>query len=143
MVDGNRPQLLRIPKSPALVAIGNAHGQTVRDCKIYEPRCVPRHGERTRLRRLRGWSALHIREGNDRQCTDATIIGNEVVRSRSVSVKLAADRRQGPCGEEWDDAYDGEDENNPKWGGPRADGISLACKESLIEKNVSMPLEQN
>lgn len=44
---------------------------------------------------------------------------------------------QGPCGEEWDDAYDGMDEIKPPWGNPRADGISLACKDSVVERNVS------
>lgn len=39
-MDGNRPQLLRIKKGDALIEIGNAEGQTVRDCRLYEPRCV-------------------------------------------------------------------------------------------------------
>ena len=38
IIDGNRPELLRIPKGGALVEIGNAEMQTVRDCKIYESR---------------------------------------------------------------------------------------------------------
>lgn len=37
-VDGNRPQLLRIKKGDALIEIGNAEGQVVRDCRLYEPR---------------------------------------------------------------------------------------------------------
>ncbi len=46
--------------------------------------------------------------------------------------------RQGPCGEEWDDEYDGTVETaTPPYGNPRADGISLACQESLVERNVS------
>lgn len=45
---------------------------------------------------------------------------------------------QGPCGEEWDDEYDGMDEIRPPWGNPRADGISLACKDSIVERNVSL-----
>jgi hypothetical protein len=27
-------------------------------------------------------------------------------------------------------------EKEPVWGNPRADGISLACKDSVVEKNV-------
>lgn len=46
---------------------------------------------------------------------------------------------QGPCGEEWDDEYDSMDETKPLWGNPRADGISLACKDSIVERNVSLP----
>ena len=42
IIDGNRPELLRIPKGGALVEIGNAEMQTVRDCKIYESRWAAR-----------------------------------------------------------------------------------------------------
>ncbi|ODO05275.1 hypothetical protein L198_01967 [Cryptococcus wingfieldii CBS 7118] len=105
IIDGNRPQLLRIPKGEALVEIGNAESQTVKDCKLYEPR---------------GWSTLHFREGDSKQCRFGHIVDNEI----------------GPCGEEWDDDYDGMDEVNPPWGNPRADGISLACKDSIVERNV-------
>ena len=45
---------------------------------------------------------------------------------------------QGPCGEEWDDEYDSMDETKPLWGNPRADGITLACKDSIVERNVSL-----
>ncbi|TXT13540.1 hypothetical protein VHUM_00907 [Vanrija humicola] len=104
IVDGNRPQLLRVPKGGALIEIGNGDGQAVTNCRLYEPR---------------GWSALHIREGDNLNCRKAYIANNEI----------------GPCGEEWDDDYDGVVELEPSWGNPRADGISLACKESLIEGN--------
>ncbi|WVN85033.1 uncharacterized protein L203_100174 [Cryptococcus depauperatus CBS 7841] len=105
IIDGNRPQLLRVPKGDALVEIGNAESQTVRDCRLYEPR---------------GWSALHYREGDMKQCKSGHVADNEI----------------GPCGEEWDDEYDGMDEVNPLWGNPRADGISLACKDSIVERNI-------
>ncbi|WVR06336.1 hypothetical protein IAU60_003367 [Kwoniella sp. DSM 27419] len=105
IVDGNRPQLLRIPKGDALIELGNAEHQTVRDCKLYEPR---------------GWSALHFREGDRKQCRYGKIIHNEI----------------GPAGEEWDDEYDGTDEKDAPYGNPRADGISLACKDSIVEGNV-------
>ena len=26
----------------------------------------------------------------------------------------------------------------PMWGGPEADGISIACKETLVERNASL-----
>jgi hypothetical protein len=42
VIDGNRPQLLRVPLGGALVELGNGEGQTVRDCRLYEPRCVSR-----------------------------------------------------------------------------------------------------
>ncbi|WOO77376.1 uncharacterized protein LOC62_01G000959 [Vanrija pseudolonga] len=104
IVDGNRPQLLRVPKGGALIEIGNGDGQAVTNCRLYEPR---------------GWSALHIREGDSLNCRKAYIANNEI----------------GPCGEEWDDDYDGVIELEPSWGNPRADGISLACRESIIEGN--------
>ncbi|WWC96110.1 hypothetical protein V866_002977 [Kwoniella sp. B9012] len=105
VVDGNRPQLLRLPKGDALIEVGNAERQIVRDCKLYEPR---------------GWSALHFREGDRKQCRYGKVINNEI----------------GPCGEEWDDDYDGQNELEPPFGNPRSDGISLACKDSLVEKNI-------
>ena len=40
IIDGNRPQLLRIPKGGALIETGNGEGQTVRNCRLYEPRLV-------------------------------------------------------------------------------------------------------
>ncbi|CAK9781012.1 hypothetical protein CC85DRAFT_269460 [Cutaneotrichosporon oleaginosum] len=105
IIDGNRPQLLRIPKGEALIEMGNADGHRVTGCRLYEPR---------------GWSALHIREGDRKQCRRAHIDNNVI----------------GPCGEEWDEEYDGFVEKEPVWGNPRADGISLACKESVVEHNV-------
>jgi hypothetical protein len=38
VIDGNRPELLRIKNGGALVEMGNAEGQVVRDCKVLEPR---------------------------------------------------------------------------------------------------------
>ncbi|KAK4689550.1 hypothetical protein P7C73_g574, partial [Tremellales sp. Uapishka_1] len=64
VVDGNRPQMLRLNHAEALLALGNAEGQTVRDCRLYEPR---------------GWSALHVREGDRKQCSKAHIVDNEIV----------------------------------------------------------------
>lgn len=65
IVDGNRPRMLRIPKGEALIEMGNAEGHTVTGCRLYEPR---------------GWSALHIREGDRRHCRRAHIADNVIVR---------------------------------------------------------------
>ncbi|KAG8966672.1 hypothetical protein FRC03_011507 [Tulasnella sp. 419] len=106
IIDGNRPNLLRIKKGSALVEMGNANNQIVRGCRIYEPR---------------GWSALHFREGDWKSCSGALVEYNDV----------------GPSGEEWDDNYDGVViQANPPWGWPNADGISLACKNSVVRHNV-------
>ncbi|GMK53839.1 hypothetical protein CspeluHIS016_0104250 [Cutaneotrichosporon spelunceum] len=104
IVDGNRPQLLRIPLGEALIEMGNGEGHRVTGCRLFEPR---------------GWSALHIREGDRKHCTRAHIENNVI----------------GLCGEEWDEEYDGYVEE-PAWDNPRADGISLACKESVVKNNV-------
>jgi hypothetical protein len=40
IIDGNRPELLRIKQGDALVELGNAHSQTIKDCRILEPRLV-------------------------------------------------------------------------------------------------------
>lgn len=105
IIDGNRPELLRIKQGDALVELGNAHSQTIKDCRILEPR---------------GWSALHYREGDEKQCRGGVIRNNEI----------------GPAGEEWDDDYDGPEKEGARWGNPRADGISLACMESLVDSNI-------
>ncbi|GHJ83770.1 hypothetical protein NliqN6_0172 [Naganishia liquefaciens] len=104
VIDGNRPLLLRVPKGEALVEMGNADGQEIRDCRLIEPR---------------GWSALHFREGDWKSCSGGVIRNNVI----------------GPAGEEWDEEYDGSEDPEPRFGNPRADGISLACKDSLVEGN--------
>ena len=43
---------------------------------------------------------------------------------------------KGPCGEEWDDEYDGDMTSKPLWGFPNADGISVACADTIVERNV-------
>ena len=40
IIDGNRPEMLRVPKGEALVEMGNGEGHTIRDCRLYEPRWV-------------------------------------------------------------------------------------------------------
>ncbi|KAG8875167.1 hypothetical protein FRB98_008055, partial [Tulasnella sp. 332] len=68
-----------------------------------------------RLYDTRSWSTLHLREGDRMQCSGALIENNDI----------------GPCGEEWDESYDGPSYGKPRWGQPWADGISLACKNSI------------
>ncbi|KAG8872141.1 hypothetical protein FRB97_007999, partial [Tulasnella sp. 331] len=69
-----------------------------------------------RLYDTRSWSTLHLREGDRMQCSGALIENNDI----------------GPCGEEWDESYDGPSYGKPRWGQPWADGISLACKNSIV-----------
>jgi hypothetical protein len=64
IIDGNRPLLLRVPKGEALVEMGNANGQEIRDCRLKEPR---------------GWSALHFREGDWKSCSGGVIRNNVIV----------------------------------------------------------------
>lgn len=57
--------MLRIPRGEALIEIGNGHDQRVTNCRLFEPR---------------GWSALHVREGDSLNCRKAYIADNEIVR---------------------------------------------------------------
>lgn len=45
-----------------------------------------------RLYDTRSWSTLHLREGDRLQCSGALVEDNDI----------------GPCGEEWDESYDGK-----------------------------------
>ena len=121
IIDGNRPLLLRVPKGEALVEMGNADGQEIRDCRLIEPR---------------GWSALHFREGDWKSCSGG-VIRNNVIVSGFEPAATRTHPLQGPAGEEWDEEYDGSEDPEPRFGNPRADGISLACKDSLVQGNVS------
>lgn len=67
----------------------------------------------------RGWTAIHIREGAKLQCKNALIERNEI----------------GPSGEEYDPAVDGADPEMSPLGRPLADGISIACKDSIVRDN--------
>jgi hypothetical protein len=89
----------------------------------------------------RGWSALHFREGNRKQCKTGLVQDNEIV-SYLPSIGQRADVDQGPCGEEWDDDYDGDMTSKPLWGFPNADGISVACADTIVERNVRSLLIQ-
>jgi Right handed beta helix region len=99
-VNGNRPGLGYMAAPPsglgtALIEIGGySSGQLVQEVHAYEPR---------------GWSTLHIYEGNvakNQNCTGAQILNNQI----------------GPAGEPSDSQW--------------ADGISLGCKTSLVQGNV-------
>lgn len=56
--------MLRVPMGEALIEIGNGVGQRVTGCRLYEPR---------------GWSALHVREGDSLNCRKAYVADNEIV----------------------------------------------------------------
>ena len=93
-VDGGRPALGRLAQGAALIEIGgNATDQTVKNIWSHDPR---------------GWSALHVIEGNVvagvPACQRATIMGNQI----------------GPAGMP---------------AGQWADGISLACGNSVVSGN--------
>lgn len=98
----------------------------------------------TRRLAPRGWSALHFREGDWKSCNSAIVRNNVIVSClektlghQDALLICCIARGQGPCGEEWDPKYDGTDETNPIYGNPRSDGISLACMNSLVERNVN------
>jgi hypothetical protein len=106
-IDGGRTELGRIVESDeslGLIILGGNEGQSVRHCAISNPR---------------GFTAIHVREGDRLSCTGAIIEQNEI----------------GPVGEEFDPVYDGPDPENSPLGRPLADGISIACRDSFIRDN--------
>ena len=107
VVDGNRKKLLRArpdEDSTGLVVLGGNEGQVIRDSVLKDPR---------------GYTALHIREGDKLQCKGAQVLNNVI----------------GPVGEEYDEAKDGEDPEQSPLGRPLADGVSIACRDSIIRGN--------
>ncbi|KAJ9123484.1 hypothetical protein QFC24_003698 [Naganishia onofrii] len=74
------------------------------------------------IRDPRGWTAIQFREGDNLSCENAVI----------------EDNRIGPAGEEWDEALDGDDPENSPLGRPLASGLSLACRTSTVQRNVSL-----
>lgn len=107
IVDGSRDRLGRIVDASlatALVVIGGNEGQVVKHCWIRDPR---------------GFTALHVREGDKLQCKGAVIEKNEI----------------GPVGEEFDPEMDGPDPEMSPIGRPLADGVSIACRDSTIRDN--------
>lgn len=68
----------------------------------------------------RGFTAVHVREGAKLNCRSAVIERNEI----------------SSVGEEYDKEYDGADPESSPWGRPLADGISIACRDSVVRDNV-------
>ncbi|WVQ73873.1 hypothetical protein IAR50_003454 [Cryptococcus sp. DSM 104548] len=107
VVDGNRKKLGRmkdVDLATGLVVLGGNEGQSVQDSWIKHPR---------------GFTAIHIREGDKLQCTGAVIEKNEI----------------GPVGEEYDPEKDGDDPEMSPLGRPLADGVSIACRDSYVRDN--------
>lgn len=107
VVDGNRKKLGRMRDfelATGLVVLGGNEGQSIQNSWIKNPR---------------GFTAIHIREGDKLQCTGARIEKNEI----------------GPVGEEYDPERDGDDPEMSPLGRPLADGISIACRDSFIRDN--------
>ncbi|GAA5893364.1 hypothetical protein JCM8208_004420 [Rhodotorula glutinis] len=104
-VAGQR-DVLGFNNGPALLELGGDNvGQTVKNCKLWEPR---------------GWSALHGIEGNGNSCNNMIITGNEVgpcghSPTNGKQFKKRDDQVYVP--EQW------------------ADGISIACKGSTVQGN--------
>ncbi|WVR04043.1 hypothetical protein IAU60_001042 [Kwoniella sp. DSM 27419] len=107
IVDGNRQKLGRMVDNDAatgLVVIGGNEGQSIKNCWVKNPR---------------GFTAVHVREGDKLSCTGAVVDKNEI----------------GPVGEEYDPDVDGEDPEGSPLGRPLADGISIACRDSFVRDN--------
>ncbi|WWC68967.1 uncharacterized protein I206_102903 [Kwoniella pini CBS 10737] len=107
IIDGNRKKLGRIINSDdatGLVVLGGNEGQSIKNCWIKNPR---------------GFTGIHIREGDKLQCSGSVIDKNEI----------------GPVGEEYDPDIDGEDPEISPLGRPLADGLSIACKDSFVRDN--------
>ena len=106
IIDGNRAGLGRMLEfdPSGLIVIGGNEGQSVKQCKVMDPR---------------GFTAVHVREGDKLSCTGAVIEKNEI----------------GPVGDEYDPAVDGDDPEMSPIGRPLADGISIACRDSFVRDN--------
>ncbi|WVQ83556.1 hypothetical protein IAT38_005697 [Cryptococcus sp. DSM 104549] len=107
VVDGNRKKLGRMRDSElatGLVVLGGNEGQSVRNSWLRNPR---------------GFTAVHIREGDKLSCTGALVEKNEI----------------GPVGEEYDPERDGDDPEASPLGRPLADGVSIACRDSFVRDN--------
>ena len=106
IIDGNRKELGRMVEydPSGLIVIGGNEGQAIRRSKILDPR---------------GFTAIHVREGDKLSCTGAVIEKNEI----------------GPVGNEYDPAVDGDDPEMSPIGRPLADGVSIACRDSFVRDN--------
>lgn len=106
IIDGNRQGLGRmVDYDPSgLIVIGGNEGQSIRQNKILDPR---------------GFTAVHVREGDKLSCSGAIIEKNDI----------------GPVGNEYDPAVDGDDPEMSPLGRPLADGVSIACRDSFVRDN--------
>ncbi|KAK4683969.1 hypothetical protein P7C73_g6236, partial [Tremellales sp. Uapishka_1] len=108
IIDGNRATLGRMPDAnlaTGLIVIGGNEGhQSILECLIKDPR---------------GFTAVHVREGDKLACSGAVIAGNQI----------------GPVGEEFNEAVDGPDPEMSPLGRPLGDGVSIACRDSQVVDN--------
>lgn len=103
-VNGARPALGYLATGAALLEVGGSNnGQVVDQVHTYEPR---------------GWSALHIIEGN-LDCTNTTISNNQVGPSGNSPSGTAQFRKR----------------DSSVAAGQWADGISLSCSNSVVRDN--------
>lgn len=110
IINGNRDGLGWAPNGLALIEMGgNNRGQVIQNVKSYDPR---------------GWSALHLIEGYQNSCSGSKVLNNELGPSGHAPsgaqqfrmVKMKRDTGTYPPGQ---------------W----ADGLSLACKNSIATGN--------
>ncbi|ORY68034.1 hypothetical protein BCR35DRAFT_171718 [Leucosporidium creatinivorum] len=107
IVNGNRSGLGWLSTGGALLEMGGTNsGQTVTNVKAYEPR---------------GWSALHMIEGNGLSCTGAVVTNNQIGPAGHAPSGAQQFRRKRDTG-----TY-----APGQW----ADGISLACRNSVVTGN--------
>ncbi|GJN89558.1 hypothetical protein Rhopal_002545-T1 [Rhodotorula paludigena] len=103
-IDGSR-DTMGYNSGIALVEMGGSNiGQTIRSSKVWEPR---------------GWSAVHIIEGNGNTCSGAKVTDNEI----------------GPSGNSPTDGAQFKRDQTVYPPHQWADGISLACKGSTVSGN--------
>ncbi|KAM0755359.1 hypothetical protein T439DRAFT_375738 [Meredithblackwellia eburnea MCA 4105] len=109
-VAGSRDTLGRLATGIALIEMGGTNtGQIIDSVRSYEPR---------------GWSAMHAIEGYENSCSGMQITNNDVGPSGHAPSGAQQFRRRG------------QDTTGTYAPGEWADGISLACKGSLVEGNI-------
>lgn len=109
IIDGARPALGWDPQGNALIEMGGSNtGQKIDNVKVYEPR---------------GWSAMHLIEGDNNSCSDAVVTNNDIGPSGNSPTGAAQfNRRNKKRATEYAPG---------QW----ADGISLACPKSTVTGN--------
>lgn len=110
IVNGNRDGLGWAPNGLALIEMGgNNRGQVIQNVKSYDPR---------------GWSALHLIEGYQNSCSGSKILNNELGPSGHA-----------PSGAQQFRMVKMKRETGTYPPGQWADGLSLACKNSIATGN--------